>query len=185
MAVIQVVRTYLELLSPKQLRAGNLPPPRGITVARETPCTTDLFRFLYREVGRRYHWVDRLQWTDQQVEEYLSQPNVSLWVMQATKPGSGNSSGVAGYFELVGHDDGAVEIAYFGLLDPFLGRGLGKYLLTVGVQEAWKMGGNRVWLHTCTLDHPAALPNYLARGFREFKQETYTVEIPSGPREPR
>jgi GNAT superfamily N-acetyltransferase len=81
----------------------------------------------------------------------------------------------AGYFELREHDDGSAEIAYFGLLPAFIGRGWGKYLLTRATQAAWELGPNRVWLHTCTLDHPSALPNYLKRGFRPVRSEVYMV----------
>jgi GNAT superfamily N-acetyltransferase len=75
------------------------------------------------------------------------------------------------------HEDGAVEIAYFGLLQEFIGRGLGKYLLTEAVREAWRTGARRVWLHTCTLDGEAALPNYKARGFKPFKEEVFEVDL--------
>lgn len=81
----------------------------------------------------------------------------------------------AGYFELRQHEDTSVEIAYFGLLEEFLGRSLGKHLLTIAVEQGWQLGANRLWLHTCTLDHSAALPNYLKRGFKPFRQETYRV----------
>jgi GNAT superfamily N-acetyltransferase len=64
---------------------------------------------------------------------------------------------------------------YFGLLDEFTGRGLGAYMLTEAVTIAWKAGASRVWLHTNTLDHPAALPNYLKRGFRVTRTEEYEV----------
>ena len=84
----------------------------------------------------------------------------------------------AGYFELQRHADGAVEIVYFGLLPEFCGRGLGKYLLGEAVACARRLGGPRVWLHTCDMDGAAALPNYLARGFEPFKTETYTAEVP-------
>ncbi|MBI4503374.1 MAG: GNAT family N-acetyltransferase [Gemmatimonadetes bacterium] len=153
---------------PRDLRGGTSAPPE-FRVSQEEPCSAELYRFLYREVGRRYHWVDRLEWTDEQIAEHLGRGNVTIWVLR-------HGHEPAGYFELVGHDDGSVEIAYFGLLQDFLGRGLGKYLLAAATRQAWQVGANRVWLHTCTLDHPAALPNYLARGFREFKKETYTVE---------
>jgi GNAT superfamily N-acetyltransferase len=83
----------------------------------------------------------------------------------------------AGYFELRQHQDRSVEIAYFGLLPAFIGRGWGKYLLTRAVESAWQLGTDRVWLHTCTLDHPAALSNYLKRGFRPFREEVYRVEL--------
>jgi GNAT superfamily N-acetyltransferase len=82
----------------------------------------------------------------------------------------------AGYFELRRHPTD-VEIAYFGLVPRFIGQGLGGALLTRAAQEAWTIGASRVWLHTCTLDSPHALPNYLARGFREFKTERFTVDI--------
>jgi len=83
----------------------------------------------------------------------------------------------AGYFELERHPDGSIEVAYFGLIQEFLGRGLGKNLLTAAAEQAWSDGANRVWLHTCTLDDPAALPNYLKRGFKKFKQETYVTTV--------
>jgi GNAT superfamily N-acetyltransferase len=86
---------------------------------------------------------------------------------------------VAGYFELEKHDDASVEIAYFGLRPEFFGRGLGGELLTRAAQEAWRVGATRVWLHTCTLDSPQALPNYLARGFQPFKEEWYTADVPA------
>ncbi len=85
----------------------------------------------------------------------------------------------AGFFELEQHDeDGSVEIAYFGLTESFIGRGLGKAMLTRAAQEAWALAPSRVWLHTCTLDSPHALPNYEARGFTRFKTETYTAQVP-------
>jgi GNAT superfamily N-acetyltransferase len=84
----------------------------------------------------------------------------------------------AGYFELERHRDGSVEISYFGLLPEYRGRGLGKYMLTEAVQAAWALGATRVWLHTCTLDHPGALGNYLGRGFRPLKTEAYEAILP-------
>jgi GNAT superfamily N-acetyltransferase len=82
---------------------------------------------------------------------------------------------LAGYFELRRDTDGGVEIAYFGLLPGFTGRRLGAHLLTEAVERAWSLGARRVWLHTCTFDHPAALPNYVKRGFTVFKTEQYEV----------
>ena len=123
------------------------------------------------EVGRNYHWIDRLPWTDEDIRAHLAQPEVSVWLMKHDRD-------IAGYFELRKCDDGSIEIAYFGLLPQFIGRGLGKHLLTSATQQAWKDGANRVWLHTCTLDDPAAMPNYLKRGFKAFKTETYAVELP-------
>jgi GNAT superfamily N-acetyltransferase len=136
-------------------------------VERLQECSIEFFRFLYREVGRAYQWTDRLIWSDQRVSEHLATPGVSLWLMSwEGKP--------AGYFELRELDD-SVEIAYFGLLPGYIGRGWGKYLLTRAAQIAWELGRRRVWLHTCTLDHPAALPNYVKRGFRPVRQEVFEI----------
>ena len=104
------------------------------------------------------------------VREHLDTPGVSIWLMSW-------EDAPAGYFELREHDDASVEIAYFGLLPDFIGRGWGKYLLSRAVESAWQLNPSRVWLHTCTLDHPAALPNYVKRGFRPVRQEFYSVML--------
>lgn len=161
----RAVRTYLEMTDPDRLDAA--PPPSGdLAIEHVEHPPPSLWRFLYTEVGRPYRWVDRLGWTDDDIAAYLADPALELWVLrEAGEP--------AGYFELRKETDGAVEIAYFGLLPAFVGRGLGKFLLTKAVERAWERGACRVWLHTSSLDHPSALPNYLARGFSLWKQETY------------
>ncbi len=165
----EVKRTYLEMRSPEELRPAATPQPTP-RIDRLADCTVEFFRYLYEEVGRAYHWTDRLGWTDESIRRYLALPGVSVWLMSG-----GNAP--AGYFELRQHEDRSVEIAYFGLLPAFIGRGWGKYLLTSAVESAWQLGTDRVWLHTCTLDHPAALPNYLKRGFRPVREEVYRVEV--------
>jgi GNAT superfamily N-acetyltransferase len=167
MAATMVTRTYLEMLSPDQLQPATVAGPLP-SITRMEQCSVEFFRFLYEEVGRAYHWTDRLHWSDERIREHLATPGVSLWLMSSKDE-------PAGYFELREHPDRSVEIAYFGLLPEFIGRGWGKFLLTRAVQSAWTMDPARVWLHTCTLDHPAALPNYLKRGFRPTRQEVYEV----------
>ena len=159
------VRSYLEMRERLALRPARVGDP-DVTVEQVAAVTPDFWRHLYAEVGRRYHWVDRLEWSDGDILEYLGDPAVSLWVTKV-------AGQLAGYFELRREPDGAVEIVYFGLLDPFIGRGLGGHMLTEAVERAWDLGATRVWLHTNTLDHPAALPNYLKRGFAVFKTEEY------------
>ena len=122
-------------------------------------------------MGRAFHWTDRLAWSDETIQHHLDDPGVSIWRLS-------DGDTAAGYFELRGHQDGSVEIAYFGLLPAFIGRGWGKYLLTQATKAAWEVNPSRVWLHTCTLDHPSALPNYLKRGFRPVRTEVYTVSLP-------
>jgi GNAT superfamily N-acetyltransferase len=170
MPAVSVTRTSLEMTSPDQLRPAAAPDPAP-PVERIEECPPSFFRYLYAEVGRAWHWVDRLGWSDDRVRRHLADPAVSLWLLSWR-------GAPAGYFELKRGADGDCEIAYFGLLPDFTGRGWGKYLLTCAVQAAWGTGASRVWLHTCTLDHPAALPNYLRRGFRPVREEVYTAQLP-------
>ena len=164
---MEVTRTYLEMRAPSELHPARSSDPL-IKIDWQRNCSIELFRYLYREVGQNYFWMDRLPWSDEEITAYLQQPEVTLWLM--TYAGE-----TAGYFELK-EREGSTEIAYFGLMPHFIGRGLGKHLLTCAVEQAWADGAKRVWLHTCTDDDPAALPNYLKRGFKPFKTEKYTVE---------
>jgi len=162
---MEVTRTYLEMRAPSLLRPAHNDDVL-IKIELQRDCSVELFRFLYAEVGKNYYWTDRLPWTDEEITTYLQQREVSVWLM--TYDGE-----TAGYFELKKCDDGSTEIAYFGLMPEFIGRGLGKHLLSCATEQAWADGANRVWLHTCTDDDPAALPNYLKRGFKPFKSEKY------------
>ncbi|MEP6692403.1 MAG: GNAT family N-acetyltransferase [Gemmatimonadaceae bacterium] len=165
--MLDVTRTYLELRTPAQFRDA-ISSDAALRVDRAADCPVSFFRYLYREVGARYRWRDRLSWTDDACHAHLARANISIWVLYL-------AGSPAGWFELRMHDDRSAEIAYFGLLREFIGRGLGKHLLTVAARTAWSLEPTRVWLHTCTLDDPAALPNYRARGFTEYKTERYTV----------
>ncbi len=162
------VRTYLEMTDPCALRPGR-PPAGNVRIARREPCEPEFWRSLYTTVGAAYQWLDRLPWTEAEARTYLTDPAVSLWVLTV-------DDAVAGYFELRREDDASVEIVYFGLLPAFTGRGLGGYLLTDAVERAWASGARRVWLHTCSFDHPFAIQNYLDRGFAVFKTERYAVQ---------
>jgi GNAT superfamily N-acetyltransferase len=169
MPLIDVVRTYLEMTSPTDFVSVPGPGP-GVRLEPVRRCPWHFYRYLYVEVGRAYHWVDRLGWTEEQFRNYLAGPS-TVWLLTV-------EGAPAGYFELRGHADGSIEIAYFGLMPEFVGRGLGKYLLAQAVEAAWAEQPTRVWLHTCTLDHPSALPNYLKRGFRKVRDETYQASVP-------
>ena len=161
-------RTYLEMRAPSDLVHAPLPAVEW-RVERMLDCAPEFWRFLYAEVGRDYHWVDRLPWSIEEIQSYINDPAVSVWLLSVR-------SSPAGYFELR-RENNDVELVYFGLLRHFHGRGLGGHLLTYAVQRAWESGAARVWVHTNTLDHPAALPNYLKRGFKVFRTEDYLVEF--------
>jgi GNAT superfamily N-acetyltransferase len=169
---IEVKRTYLEMKAPSDLKPARTANAEA-RVERVEGSPASFYRYLYAEVGRAYRWMDRLAWTDGDIRAHLASPGVSLWLLTVR-------GAPAGYFELKATpQDGSVEIAYFGLLPEFIGRGLGKHLLTEAVEKAWSLGASRVWLHTCSLDDAAALPNYVSRGFRPFHEETYSVPGPS------
>lgn len=162
-------RTYLEMKNRGELKAAKLPEVEW-RVDRMRDCAPEFWRFLYAEVGREYHWVDRLPWSMDDIRTYIADPAVTVWLFSV-------SDSPAGYFELHQDLDLNVELVYFGLLRHFHGRGLGGHFLSEAVKHAWDLGATRVWVHTNTLDHPAALPNYLKRGFKIFKTEEYLQEV--------
>jgi GNAT superfamily N-acetyltransferase len=166
---VEVVRTYLELSAPAALKPAPPFPPGARVVCRD-PCSIADYRRLYRAVGALWYWRDRLAWDDDTLRAHLASRDIAIRELLV-----GDES--AGFFELRRSGDAEVEIAYFGLMPAFIGRGLGGALLTRAVEEAWRFGGTRVWLHTCTLDSPHALPNYRARGFRDYRTERYEVSV--------
>ena len=168
-----VTRTYLELQRPEQFKDafGEFPE---VVIARIPKPLPALYRLCYRTVGEAFHWRDRWDWTDREIAAHLADPKIRLFVASRS---AAAQEGLAGWYELR-HvpDDDSVEIAYFGIVAAEFGRGFGKYLLASAVRDAWALGPKRVWLHTCTLDHPNALPNYVARGFTPYRTETYEVD---------
>jgi ribosomal protein S18 acetylase RimI-like enzyme len=168
-----VTRTYLRLEHPEALVPRRVSDPL-VAVARERPIDAARYRHLYAAVGQHWHWRDRDGWSDAQLQAHLDDPGVHVFVMRV-------GGETAGYVELQRHETGDVEIVYFGLLPAFIGLGLGAHLLTVAVEEAAHLGANSVWLHTCSLDHPAALANYQARGFVPFRVEQYETSLPGQP----
>jgi ribosomal protein S18 acetylase RimI-like enzyme len=164
---LEVVRTYVEMRA-----AGSYaqPPaaPDGVRVRALARDDVAAYRRLYREVGRDYHWVDRLEWTDEQLRAHLARRDIEVFALEV-------DGREAGWYELAAHPDGSTEIVYFGIIPAFHRRGLGRYLLGEAVARSWAGNAERVWLHTCTLDDPAALPNYIARGFTPYRTERYEV----------
>lgn len=159
----ELIIYYLEMLKAPEFepRHSALPTYSLIECQGVQP---EFNKFLYSLVGKQWDWTDRLVWADSQWCELVSSPDLRTWVAY--------SDGiVAGYFELR-KDGGDVEILYFGLSPEFIGKGLGRILLEDAITQAWSWSGvTRVWLHTCNLDHPAALQNYERRGFKLYKTE--------------
>ena len=154
--VVEVTVTDLQMTSADALRPAREPDVPAVLQRAGRP-SPELSRFFYRSVGGDWFWVDRIPWTYDQWTAWTSAPGYELWTawVEGTP---------AGYFELDRQPDG-VELAYFGLLPGFTGLGLGGWLLTQALERAWAVEGTeRVWVHTCTLDGPNALANYVARG---------------------
>ena len=173
-ATLRVTRTYLELPSWDSLEAGEAPASTARLIAL-TPDAHGLrgWRRLYASVGAPYRWFDRDAWSDERLLAHLQSERTRAYRVEAELPDGLRAD--AGMLELALHEDGRVEIVYLGLDTSAHGVGLGRWLVAAAVSEARRMGGTGVWLHTCTLDGPAALPNYLARGFVSVGTEEYDV----------
>jgi GNAT superfamily N-acetyltransferase len=171
-AKISVTRTYLAMTEPQALRPS-AQAPSSVALRELDPCTVAEARLLYRSVGAAWEWTDRDRWPDDQLRDWLARPEVRSYRLD------GPSHELLGYLELVRHPDDSCEIGYFGLVPAAMGRGVGGWFLTEAVRRAWQFALDgrpaiaRVWLHTCTLDAPQALPNYLARGFTVTHVEHY------------
>lgn len=154
---------YLEMTSSAELREKPSRPDLQI-VECELP-QPELNRFLYALVGKAWDWTDLSRWSDDQWRALVEQEGHRTWVAY-------HRGAIAGYYELYRPDGRNVEIRYFGLAAAFMGLGFGGPLLSHALRSAWNWPGTeRVWVHTCTLDHPAALANYQARGLRVYRQE--------------
>jgi GNAT superfamily N-acetyltransferase len=163
--VADVVVTYLELHASMPARAGG-PDHRAapFTLHREqAPMAARVAFALYLRVGGPWHWTDRLAWTELEWQAAIHREDVELWLAR-------DADEIVGYFQLQVEGD-AVELKYFGLLPEFTGRGIGGRLLSAAIERAWALGRDRITVNTCTLDHPAALPNYLKHGFAVVRTE--------------
>jgi GNAT superfamily N-acetyltransferase len=159
---MRVKTIYLQMFArPERV----VPPPReGLVVLHAKQPPVAYYRFLYDAVGRDYDWTSRKKLSDAELAALLNDPRLEVHVLMA--------DGVpAGFAELDRRIDGEIELVQFGLMPEFIGQGLGRYFLQWAIDKAWSYGPRRIWLHTDTKDHPAALPNYLKAGFAVYKEE--------------
>ena len=164
----EVQRNYLEISSIQDLKEV-VAPNEGCSLNLLEPVNFQLNKFFYKNIGKKHNWIDRLVWTEAQWIDYVSNKNVKTYVFKF-------KDDLAGFFELISHDEKReVEIAYCGLLEEFQNMKLGSYLLSQAIQKSFKGSINRVWVHTCSLDHKNALNNYIARGMKIFKTETIKI----------
>jgi ribosomal protein S18 acetylase RimI-like enzyme len=163
-----VQRNYLEIKSIKDLNEV-VEPNRDYSVDLLEPINFQLNKFFYKNIGKKHKWTDRLIWTEAQWIDYVSNKNIRTYVFKF-------KNNLAGFFELISHSEKKeIEIAYFGLLEEFQNKKLGSYLLSQAIQKSFNSGIERVWVHTCSLDHKNALSNYIARGMKIFKTEIIRI----------
>ena len=164
----EVKRNYLEINSLQNLKEVSRPVDDFILVLLE-PINFQLNKFFYKNIGKKHKWVDRLIWSEQQWIDYVSNEKVKTYVLK-------NRDDLVGYFELIFHPaDKEIEIAYFGILEEYQNKKLGSFLLSEAIKKSFEENINRVWLHTCSLDHKNALNNYIARGMKIFKSEIVKI----------
>ncbi len=164
----EVKRNYLEINSIKDLKETNQLFD-NFFIALIDPVNFQLNKFFYKNIGKKHKWVDRLIWTEQQWIDYVSSSKVKTYVLK-------NKDNLVGFFELIFHlENKEVEIAYFGILEEYQNKKLGSFLLSAAIKKSFNENINRVWLHTCSLDHENALKNYLARGMKIFKSEIVKI----------
>jgi GNAT superfamily N-acetyltransferase len=164
----EVQRNYLEINSIQDLNKV-IEPEGDYSLDLLDPINFQLNKFFYKNIGKKHKWTDRLVWTEAQWIDYVSNKNVKTYIFKF-------KDDLAGFFELISHDEKKeVEIAYFGLLEEFQNKKLGSYLLSQAIKKSFKGSINRVWVHTCSLDHKNALNNYIARGMKIFKTEIIKI----------
>ena len=164
----EVHRNYLEINSIEDLNDVN-DPTEEYSLNLLEPQNFQLNKFFYKNIGKKHKWIDRLVWTENQWMDYVSSEKVKTYVLKY-------KGDLAGFFELIFHSEkNEIEIAYFGILEEFQNKKLGSYLLSQAIQQSFKSDINRVWVHTCSLDHKNALNNYIARGMKIFKTETIRI----------
>ena len=164
----EVQRNYLEINSIEDLNKGN-DPQEEYSLNLLEPQNFQLNKFFYKNIGKKHKWIDRLVWTENQWIDYVSSEKVKTYVLKYKED-------LAGFFELIFHSEkNEIEIAYFGILEEFQNKKLGSYLLSQAIQKSFQRDINRVWVHTCSLDHKNALNNYIARGMKIFKTETIII----------
>jgi GNAT superfamily N-acetyltransferase len=166
---IPTVVTFLEMNGrPTAMTAV----PRGkIAIIRAEHPPVHFYRYLYDTIGRDYFWVDRKKVDDKQLASIIQDPLVELYVLHV----DGNPAGMA-ELDFRRHDIG--QLAYFGLLPEFIGRGLGMFFLHQADLLAWSKPIDKLLVNTCTLDHPRALPMYQRAGYVPYAREDRYVELP-------
>lgn len=154
-----VITTYLQMFGRPLAPARPLPADAAVIQAHQP--TVSFYRYLYNTIGEQWQWWNRRQLTDAELTAIIHHPAVEVHVLYA--------HGVpAGYAELDRREFPDIELAYFGLMGEFVGQGYGLPFLQWAINKAWNYRPQRLWVHTCNLDHPNALNVYQKAGFNIY-----------------
>ena len=165
----KIIRNYLEIKSINQLLETKK-PNKNYFIKNVFPSDFNLNKFFYKQIGNNHQWIDKLAWTDKNWIEYVSNPNLFTYILK-------DNEEFVGFFELIYHKKKLeIEIAYFGILKEYFGKKLGGYMLTEAIKKSFTYNIQRVWVHTCSLDHKYALKNYLSRGMKIYNIETLNIK---------
>ena len=163
-----VKRNYLEINSLQDLREGSK-PSKDYSLSLIDPINFQINKFFYKNIGKNHKWIDRLSWSEEKWINYVSNESVRSYVFKF-------KDDLVGFFELIFHlENNETEIAYFGILEEYQNQKLGSYLLSEAIKKSFQNNVNRVWVHTCSLDHKNALSNYISRGMKIFKSEILNI----------
>jgi GNAT superfamily N-acetyltransferase len=158
---LAAVVTHLEMLAPPDA----LPPPAPLSLWKIDNPDTEEYRQIFRRIGQRWLWFSRLIMDDAKLTAIIGDPKVELFTVVH------DDAGEVGMLELDFRTKGDCELAFVGFVPEMAGQGHGRWLLSQAVHMAWRDSVNRVHVHTCTLDHPAALAAYIRAGFTPYKRE--------------
>ena len=160
----KVQRFFLELKKNKKLNQ-NINFPQDTKISLESKKDININKFFYRQIGKDHFWRDRLLWSDKEWIKYLDNKNLEIGIMKIKDE-------LVGFYEQEFHrDKNEMELIQMGILKEYQGKKLGSFLLKYIIQNIFDRNIERLWVHTCSLDHKHALNNYLSKGLSIFKEE--------------
>lgn len=166
---IAAVVTHLEMTAPPARRDD---PPGAWTLRKIEAPALPWYRDLFRRVGEDWLWFSRARMTDTELAASIRAPGIEVYALSV----NGRDEGL---LELDFREPGQCELVYFGVTAALIGTGAARFLMNRALELAWSRDLRRVWVHTCTLDHPSAVAFYQRSGFRPFRRQ---IEIADDPR---
>ena len=161
----KVQRFFLELKKNKKLNQSII-SPKNVKVFLDTERDININKFFYKQVGKDHFWRDRLLWSDKEWSKYINNKSLLTGVMKIDNE-------LIGFYEQEYHETkNEIELIQMGILKEYQGKKFGSFLLKYIINEGFNKNVERIWVHTCSLDHKYALDNYLSKGFKIFKEET-------------